>query len=64
MPGMLAVQGSAGGALLSAYTTGGSFEAAGYGYGPGIGPGYDKLVLIVSRASGPRWGPSRRRPWR
>lgn len=38
--------------MLSAYTTGGSFEAAGYGYGPGIGPGYDKLVLIVSRASG------------
>ena len=38
--------------MLSAYTTGGSFEATGYGYGPGIGPGYDKLVLIVSRASG------------
>ena len=38
--------------MLSAYTTGGSFESAGYGYGPGIGPGYDKLVLIVSRASG------------
>ena len=36
----------------SAFTTGGSFESAGYGYGPGIGPGYDKLVLIVSRASG------------
>jgi len=38
--------------MLSAYTTGGSFESVGYGYGPGIGPGYDKLVLIVSRASG------------
>ncbi|MEY8232729.1 glycine/sarcosine/betaine reductase complex component C subunit alpha [Oscillospiraceae bacterium 50-16] len=38
--------------MLSAYTTGGSFEAAGYGYGPGIGPGYEKLVLIISRASG------------
>lgn len=38
--------------MLSAYTTGGSFESAGYGYGPGIGPGYEKLVLIVSRASG------------
>ena len=38
--------------MLSAFTTGGSFESAGYGYGPGIGPGYDKLVLIVSRASG------------
>jgi hypothetical protein len=26
--------------MLSAYTTGGSFEATGYGYGPGIGKGY------------------------
>ena len=24
----------------------------GYGYGPGIGEGYDRLVLIISRASG------------
>ena len=38
--------------MLSSYTTGGSFEAAGYGYGPGIGKGYEKLVLIISRASG------------
>lgn len=38
--------------MLSAFSTGGSFEATGYGYGPGIGPGYEKLVLIVSRASG------------
>ena len=38
--------------MLSAYTTGGSYESMGYGYGPGIGEGYDKLVLIVSRASG------------
>ncbi|MBE6990527.1 MAG: glycine reductase [Ruminococcaceae bacterium] len=38
--------------VLSAYTTGGSYEATGYGYGPGIGRGYDKLVLIISRASG------------
>lgn len=38
--------------MLSAYTTGGSFESAGYGYGPGIGKGYDKLILIISRASG------------
>ena len=38
--------------MLSAFTTGGSFEATGYGYGPGIGKGYNKLVLIVSRASG------------
>lgn len=38
--------------LLSAYTTGGSYESVGYGYGPGIGENYDKLVMIVSRASG------------
>jgi fatty acid synthesis protein len=38
--------------MLSAYTTGGSFEATGYGYGPGIGQGYEKLILIISRASG------------
>ena len=38
--------------MLSAYTTGGSFEGTGYGYGPGIGKGYDKLILIISRASG------------
>ena len=38
--------------MLSAFSTGGSFEATGFGYGPGIGKGYEKLVLIVSRASG------------
>ena len=38
--------------MLSAYTTGGSFEASGYGYGPGIGKGYTKLIHIISRASG------------
>lgn len=38
--------------MLSAYCTGGSYEATGFGYGPGIGKGYNKLVLIVSRASG------------
>lgn len=38
--------------MLSSFTTGGSFEASGYGYGPGIGEGYDKLIMIVSRASG------------
>ena len=38
--------------LFSSYTTGGQYEASGYGYGPGIGEGYDKLVMIVSRASG------------
>ena len=38
--------------MLSSFTTGGSFESTGYGYGPGIGMDYDKLVLIISRASG------------
>ncbi|MDO5329569.1 MAG: glycine/sarcosine/betaine reductase complex component C subunit alpha [Coriobacteriia bacterium] len=38
--------------MMSAYTSGGSFEAVGYGYGPGIGKDYDKLVGIISRASG------------
>lgn len=38
--------------MLSSYTTGGSFEASGYGYGPGIGAGYEQLVMILSRASG------------
>lgn len=38
--------------MLSSFTSGGSFETCGYGYGPGIGKGYKKLVLIVSRASG------------
>lgn len=38
--------------MLSSYTTGGSYEATGYGYGPGIGEGYDQLVMIISRASG------------
>ena len=38
--------------MLSAYTTGGSFEASGYGYGPGIGKDYNRLILIISRASG------------
>lgn len=38
--------------IFSAYTTGGNYEVLGYGYGPGIGEGYDKLINIVSRASG------------
>ena len=38
--------------MLSSYTTGGSFESSGYGYGPGIGAGYEQLVMIISRASG------------
>lgn len=38
--------------IFSAYTTGGSYESLGYGYGPGIGKDYDKVIMIVSRASG------------
>ena len=38
--------------LFSAFNTGGSFESTGYGYGPGIGKDYEKLIMIISRASG------------
>ena len=38
--------------MFSAWSTGGNYESTGYGYGPGIGDGYKRLVLILSRASG------------
>lgn len=38
--------------MFSAYTTGGSYEASGYGYGPGVGENYDRIICIISRASG------------
>lgn len=38
--------------VFSAFSTGGSYEALGYGYGPGLGEGVDRLVGIISRASG------------
>ena len=38
--------------LVSSFTTGGNYEATGFGYGPGIGDNIGELVLIVSRASG------------
>lgn len=38
--------------VFSSYTTGGDYEAIGYGYGPGIGKGYQRNILILSRASG------------
>ena len=38
--------------IFSSFTTGGNYETTGYGYGPGVGEGYDKLINIVSRASG------------
>ncbi len=38
--------------MFSSYSTGGSYEAVGYGYGPGIGENFDKIIMIISRASG------------
>lgn len=38
--------------VLSSFTTGGTYESIGYGYGPGVGENYDKNILILSRASG------------
>lgn len=38
--------------MFSSFTTGGSYEANGFGYGPGIGFDYNRSVLILSRASG------------
>lgn len=38
--------------IFSASSTGGSYEALGYGYGPGVGENYDKIICILSRASG------------
>ncbi len=38
--------------MFSSFTTGGSYEASGYGYGPGIGEDFDRNILILSRASG------------
>lgn len=38
--------------MFSSFMTGGGYEATGYGYGPGVGADYDRIVLIISRASG------------
>lgn len=38
--------------VFSSFTTGGDYEASGYGYGPGVGQDYDRKILILSRASG------------
>ncbi len=38
--------------VFSSFTTGGSYESQGFGYGPGIGEKQDRVILIVSRASG------------
>jgi hypothetical protein len=38
--------------MLSSFTSGGNYENLGYGYGPGIGEGQHRNILILSRASG------------
>ena len=38
--------------LFSSFTSGGDYETRGYGYGPGIGENFDRLICIISRASG------------
>jgi betaine reductase len=38
--------------LFSAFSTGGAYEALGWGYGPSAGPGWTRVVSIISRASG------------
>lgn len=38
--------------VFSAYSTGGNYEALGYGYGPGVGEDFDRIICIISRASG------------
>lgn len=37
---------------FSSFTTGGSYEATGWGYGPSCGEGWKNVVSIISRASG------------
>lgn len=38
--------------MFSAFNSGGNYETSGFGYGPGMGEGFDRLVCILSRASG------------
>ncbi len=38
--------------VFSAFHSGGSYEAMGFGYGPGVGDDYDRIICIISRASG------------
>ena len=38
--------------MFSSFSTGGSYEATGWGYGPSCGEGWKNVVSIVSRASG------------
>lgn len=38
--------------MFSSFTTGGSYESSGYGYGPGVSFDMKRTILILSRASG------------
>lgn len=38
--------------VFGAFTTGGDYEAMGWGYGPSVGENWTKVVSIISRASG------------
>lgn len=38
--------------LFGAFNSGGDYETTGYGYGPGVGEDFDRLICILSRASG------------
>ena len=38
--------------LFSSFTTGGSYESLGWGYGPSAGEGWPHVISIISRASG------------
>jgi glycine/sarcosine/betaine reductase complex component C subunit alpha len=38
--------------MCATFMTGGAFESVGAGYGPGIGEHYDRLAMVISRASG------------
>lgn len=38
--------------IFSSFTSGGDYEMLGYGYGPGVGEDYNRIILILSRASG------------
>jgi len=38
--------------MFSSYSTGGSYESLGWGYGPSVGENWKEVVNIISRASG------------
>jgi len=38
--------------LFSSWNNGGTCETTGYGYGPSVGEGWEKIISIISRASG------------